>query len=186
MKFTPGPLAGAYLIEPEYLEDDRGFFARTWCEREFTERGLETRLVQCNISYNRHAGTLRGIHYQIPPMAEVKLVRVTQGGIYDVLVDLRPGSDTFLGWFGIELTQQNRLAVYVPCGFGHGFQTLADHTEVYYQMSQFYSPEHARGFRWDDPLIAIPWPRPIACISERDRTYPDLKPEALAENAGIG
>jgi dTDP-4-dehydrorhamnose 3,5-epimerase len=184
MNFIPTPLAGAFLIEPEFKEDERGFFARTWCQREFTEHGLTSRLVQCSISYNRRKGTLRGMHFQTAPMAEDKLVRVTQGRAYDVIVDLRAGSDTFLAWFGVELTQSNRRALFVPQGFAHGFETLVDDTEVYYQMSEFYSPLHAHGFRWNDSSVGVVWPEPITAMSDRDRSYPDLKPELLAGVTG--
>ena len=180
MRFIGTPLAGAVVIEPERYEDERGFFARTWCQEEFAAHGLSPHVVQCNISYNRHKGTLRGMHYQLPPFAEEKLVRVTQGRIYDVIVDLRPNSETFLHWFGVELSQENRFALYAPQGFAHGFETLADDTEVFYQMSEFYAPEYGRGLRWNDPLINITWPEPIEMIAERDRTYPNAHPGDFA------
>jgi dTDP-4-dehydrorhamnose 3,5-epimerase len=181
MIFHETPLPGAFLVEPVRFEDERGFFARTWCEREFAERRLLTRWVQCNISFNHRKGTLRGIHYQLPPSAEDKLVRVTTGAIFDVIVDLRPDSATFLQWHGVELTAENRLALFVPTGFAHGFQTLDDGCEVFYQMSAFYAPDMARGLSWDDPLIGVEWPLPVAAISERDRSYPfaDSKDFAL-------
>ena len=179
MKFTALSLSGAFLIEPERHEDERGFFARMWCQREFEAHGLTARLVQCSISCSWRKETLRGMHYQLPPFAEDKLVRVTHGCIYDVIVDLRPDSATFLRWLGFELTQENRLALYVPKGFAHGFQTLIDDTEVFYQMSEFYAPGHARGIRWDDPLIGAVWPEPITVIAERDRTYPDIRLDDL-------
>lgn len=144
MIFQGTPLIGAVLVEPERLEDERGFFARTWCEREFAEHQLATRWVQCNISYNHRKGTLRGMHYQLPPSVEDKLVRVTHGAIFDVIVDLRPNSATFLDWYGVELTAENRLALFIPKGFAHGFQTLCDGSEVFYQMSEFYAPTTAR------------------------------------------
>jgi len=161
------------LIELEPLRDERGFFARSWCAREFVEQGLETRLVQCNISWNAWAGTLRGMHYQAAPHAEVRLVRCTRGAIYDAIVDLRQDSATYRRWYGVELTADNRRMLYVPEGFAHGFQTLSDDSEVFYQMSEFYHPESARGVRWDDPAFGIRWPRPPAKMSERDRAYAD-------------
>jgi dTDP-4-dehydrorhamnose 3,5-epimerase len=184
MRFLKAPLAGAMLIELERHEDERGFFARTWSQEEFAAQGLATRLVQCSISYNLRRGTLRGMHYQLPPFAEDKLVRVTHGRIYDVLVDLHPDSDTFLKWYGVELSRENRLSLYVPQGFAHGFETLADDTEVYYQMSESYAPDHARGFRWDDPKIGLTLPEPVAVIAERDRTFPDIRPDEFAAFAG--
>jgi dTDP-4-dehydrorhamnose 3,5-epimerase len=177
MKFIPEPLAGAFLIEPERHEDERGFFARMWCQREFAAHGITSHFVQCSISYNRSKGTLRGMHFQLPPYAEDKLVHVTRGRIFDVIVDLRPDSDTFLRWLGVELTEENRLALYIPQGFAHGFETLVDDTEVFYQMTEFYMPDYGRGFRWDDPLIGITWPEPIKIIAERDRTYTNLLPD---------
>lgn len=174
MLFQETPLRGAYLIEIERIEDERGFFARAWCQREFEDHGLNSHVAQCNISYNKKRGTLRGMHYQLPPFAEDKLVRVTRGRIYDVIIDLHPDSDTFLRWFGVELSEENRFALYVPKGFAHGFETLTAETEVFYQMSEFYEPNHARGLRWDDPLVGITWPEPITAISERDRTYSNI------------
>ena len=169
------PIGGVFLIEPEKHEDDRGFFARTWCQREFASNGIESRLVQCSISFNRVKGTLRGMHYQLAPYAEDKLVRVTRGRIYDVIVDIRPNSDTFLQWFEVELTEENRLALYTPKGLAHGFETLVDDAEVLYQMSEFFMPDYGRGFRWNDTLIGITWPDPVKIISERDRTYTDIQ-----------
>ncbi len=179
MIFQPTRLAGAYVIEIERLEDERGFFARAWCQREFAEHGLNPQLAQCNISYNRHRGTLRGMHFQAAPYEEAKLVRCTQGAIYDVIVDLRRDSPTYLGHFGVTLTPAARNMLYVPEGFAHGFLTLADDTEVFYQMSEFYAPGAARGFRWDDPAVGIAWPGAIQVISERDAAYPDLEPELV-------
>ena len=173
MLFTPTKLKDAYIVEPKKLEDERGFFARSWCEKEFRDRGLNPNLVQCNISFNKQKGTLRGMHLQIEPYAEAKLVRCTQGAIYDVIVDLRPNSETYLQWIGIELNPDNRKALYVPEGFAHGFQTLADDTEVFYQMSQFYAPECARGYRWNDPSFKIAWKDDITTISEKDRNWAD-------------
>ncbi len=175
MLFRETKLAGAFLIEPERREDERGFFARTWCEHELAEHGLEATVVQCNISFNKRKGTLRGMHFQAEPKAEARLVRCTQGAIYDVIVDLRPGSKSFKQHCGVQLTAENRLALYVPKGFAHGFLTLQDNTEVFYQMSEFYSGEHARGVRWNDPVFGITWPGEVRVIAERDRTYPDFK-----------
>lgn len=172
MIFTETKLRGAYLIEPELLEDERGFFARTWSAEEFLARGLNPKIAQCNTSLNRQKGTLRGMHYQIAPNEETKLVRCTAGVIYDVIVDLRRDSPTWARWFGVELTAQNRLMVYVPEGFAHGFQTLTDQTEVLYQVSAYYHPESARGVRWDDPAFGIEWPIAISVMSERDRSHP--------------
>lgn len=171
MLFFETDLKGAYIIDLEKHEDDRGFFARSWCQREFMAKGLSAQFVQCNISFNKQRGTVRGMHYQVPPCAEDKLVRVTQGSIFDVIVDLRPDSETFLKWYGAELTQENHRALYVPKGFAHGFQTLLDDTEVFYQMSEFYAPEKGRGICWDDPLLDIRWPLPVKVISKRDLSY---------------
>lgn len=171
MRFIPTNLKDAYILEPEKLEDERGFFARSWCKQGFSERGLDANLEQCSISFNKKKGTLRGMHFQLPPFAETKLVRCTQGTIYDVAIDLRQDSATFLQWVGVELTAENRNALYIPKGFAHGFQTLADNTEVFYQISEVYAPECARGVRWDDPAFEIAWPEPVCVISERDRNY---------------
>jgi dTDP-4-dehydrorhamnose 3,5-epimerase len=173
MIFTETPFAGAYLIDLEQHADDRGFFGRTFCAREFAQHGLNPKLVQCSISYNRRQGTLRGMHYQAPPHAEAKLVRCTAGAIYDVIVDLRPESRTRHKWFGVELTADNRRSLYIPEGLAHGFLTLADETEVFYQMSELYVADCARGVRWDDPVFSIDWPASVSVISERDRNYPD-------------
>lgn len=176
MVFTETQLKGAYVIELVPNEDDRGFFARTFCVDEFQARGLNGRLVQCSISFNRRRGTLRGLHWQIPPASECKLVRVTRGAIFDVIVDLRPGSPTLKQHFAIELTAENRRQLYVPEGFAHGFQTLEDNTEIFYQMSCAYSPALARGARWNDPAFGIRWPDvEERIINERDATYPDFK-----------
>lgn len=174
MKFTETPLKDAYLIQPELLEDERGFFARSWCEREFRTYGLEPRIVQCNISYNRGRGTLRGMHYQAPPFGEDKLVRCTRGAIHDVIIDLRHDSGSFGKHFGVALTAENRAMLYIPKGFAHGFLSLADDTEVFYQMSEFHSPEHARGIRWNDPAFGIEWPGEVRVLSGKDRSYPDF------------
>jgi len=155
-------------------EDDRGFFARTFCRQEFEERGLNPRVVQCNVSFNKRKGSLRGMHFQTSPYAEAKLVRCTAGSIYDVIIDLRPSSPAFKKHLGVELSARNRKMLYIPEDFAHGFQTLEDDTEVFYQMSQYYSPEHSRGVRWDDPAFGISWPPGERIIIERDRTYPDF------------
>jgi dTDP-4-dehydrorhamnose 3,5-epimerase len=173
MIFQSTKLPGAFVLDLELHSDERGFFARSWCEREFKEHGLNPRLVQCNLSFNRHKGTLRGMHYQQAPFAEAKLVRCIRGALYDVIIDLRPESPTYKQYFGVELTPDNRRALYIPEGFGHGFLTLEDDTEVFYQMSEFYSPEHARGIRWNDRAIGIEWPAEVRVISQRDREYPD-------------
>ena len=170
MIFTPTQLQDAYIVEPKKLADERGFFARSWCEREFRDRGLNPNLVQCNISFNKTKGTVRGMHLQIEPYAEAKLVRCTQGAIYDVIVDLRSVSPTYKQWIGVELTPANHKALYVPEGFAHGFQTLADNTEVFYQMSQFYAPKCARGYPWNDPSFQIDWPLEVSVISDKDRS----------------
>jgi len=175
MLFQPTKLDGAYLIDLQKLEDERGFFARAWCANEFAEHGLDSNLVQCNVSFNTQQGTLRGMHYQAELCAETKLVRCTSGAIYDVIIDLRPASPTFLQWTGVTLSAENRLMLYVPKGFAHGFQTLADGSEVFYQMSDFYAPAYAQGLRWNDPLFNIQWPRAVTMISARDQQYADYQ-----------
>ena len=178
MIFTETSLPGAYLVELERREDERGFFARSFCQREFTDLGLDPCVAQCNISFNHKKGTLRGMHYQLPPYAEAKLVRCTRGAIYDVIVDLRRDSNTFMKWYSVELTVENRAALYIPKDFAHGFQTLADDTEVFYQMSEFYAPEAAGGFRWDNPAIGISWPLTVTMISKKDTSMPYYSPLA--------
>lgn len=177
MIFQPLALPGAYLIEPERREDERGFFARSWCRQEFAEQGLNPDLLQCNISYNRHLGLIRGMHYQVAPHEETKLVRCTQGAIFDVILDLRPDSPSYLNWVGVELSQANHQMLYIPGGLAHGFQTLTAETEVFYQMSTEYHPESARGVRWDDPAFGIVWPLQepqfAPLLSERDRAFAD-------------
>ena len=175
MIFTETILKGAWVIEPERREDNRGFFARTFCEKEFAAHGLETRVAQCNISFNRRKGTLRGMHYQAAPFEEAKLVRCTMGAIFDAIIDLRPASPTFKNSFSLELTASNRRMLYIPRDFAHGFQTLVDDTEVFYQMAQVYSAEHARGVRWNDPVFGIRWPADERIIHERDKNYPDFR-----------
>lgn len=174
MKFIEAALPGAFIIEPEPLEDERGFFARAFCAHEFERHGLNPRLVQCSISYNRLKGTLRGMHYQASPHAEAKLVRCTRGAIYDVIVDLRPESPSYRRWVAVELTAENHRALYIPEGLAHGFQTLDNDTEVLYQMSEFFHPESARGMRWDDPAFRIEWPEAARIISPKDIAYPDF------------
>ena len=174
MIFKHTEIPGAWVIEPEPIEDARGFFARSWCAREAEAHGLRLQTVQCNISYNRRRGTLRGLHLQVPPYAEPKLVRCTAGAIYDVVLDLRPDSEAFLRWVAVELTAENRRMLFVPEGCAHGFQTLVDDTEVFYQMGQFYAPDYARGVRWNDPAFGIRWPVEEPILSERDRNYPDF------------
>lgn len=176
MIFRETQLKGAYVIEVEKREDERGFFARSWCMREFEEHNLNAKIVQCNISFNKKKGTLRGMHYQAAPFQECKLVRCTQGAIYDVIIDLRPDSPTFKQHVGEALTATEHKMLYVPEGFAHGFQTLEDHSEVFYQMSEFYNPQHARGVRWNDPAFAVAWPVSDPIIIERDRKYPDFTP----------
>lgn len=177
MRFAETELAGAWIVDLERREDERGFFARAWCEQEFAEHGLDTRVSQCNLSFNEHRGTLRGLHYQVAPHAEVKLVRCTRGAVYDVIVDLRPDSETYTRWIGVELSEDNRRLLYVPEGFAHGYVTLADATETYYQVSVPYAPGAERGARWDDPAFGIDWPQTEGLVmSEKDRTWPDFEP----------
>lgn len=175
MIFRSTTIGGVWVVEPERIEDERGFFARTWDTGEFERRGLNGRLVQCSLSFNRLRGTLRGLHYQAAPHEEAKLVRCTAGAIFDVAVDLRVGSPTYTGWFGAELSAENRLALYIAEGCAHGFLTLADDSEVLYEISESWSPDAARGIRWDDPAFGIRWPNEVVVINERDRTYPDLE-----------
>lgn len=175
MRFTESRLPGVYVIEIDPIEDDRGFFARTWCAREFAAHGLQVDLAQCSLSFNRRKGTLRGMHYQVAPHEEVKVVQCTAGAIFDVVVDVRPASPTYGQWLGIELSARNRTMLYVPEGLAHGFQTLADEAEVRYQISEFYAPESVRGFRWDDPAVGIAWPLPVTAISPRDQQLPEFQ-----------
>jgi dTDP-4-dehydrorhamnose 3,5-epimerase len=171
MQFVATKLEGACVIEPKLHEDSRGLFARTYCAREFSDHGLVAAYVQCNTSWNALKGTLRGLHYQLAPSSEVKLVRCTAGALVDVIVDLRPGSPTYLQHVVVELTARNRLALYIPEMFAHGFQTLEDGTEVFYQMSEFYTPKLSRGIRFDDPKIGIKWPLPVTSISDQDLSW---------------
>jgi dTDP-4-dehydrorhamnose 3,5-epimerase len=174
MTFHGTKLQGVFEIRIEPLRDERGFFARSWCQTEFKAHGLNPALVQCNISFNGRKGTLRGMHYQLAPYAEAKLIRCTRGAIYDVIVDLRRESPTFKQWVSVVLTAEKRNMAYVPEDCAHGFLTMEDDTEVLYQMSQFFSAESARGVRWDDPAFQIAWPPEIVVISERDKNYPDF------------
>jgi dTDP-4-dehydrorhamnose 3,5-epimerase len=178
--FKETPFIGAYIIEIERNEDERGFFARSWCSEEFTKRGLNPALVQCNISFNKKKGTIRGMHYQVAPHEEAKLVRCTKGEVYDVIIDLRPESVTFMQWIAVELSEKNYKMLFIPERFAHGFLTLKDNTEVLYQMSKVYYPECAGGIRWDDPAVAIKWPKfEKYIISFKDTNYPFLKPGGL-------
>jgi dTDP-4-dehydrorhamnose 3,5-epimerase len=176
VRFTPLPLAGAYVVELEEHTDDRGFFARAFGVREFGELGLRTDVRQCNLSYNHVRGTLRGMHYQAPPATEAKLVRCISGAIWNVLVDVRPDSATRYESAAVELSAANRRALYVPDLFAVGYQTLEDATAVYYQVSEFYTPEAERGIRWDDPQLGIDWPLPVSVISAKDQAWPLLDP----------
>lgn len=177
MRFIPTPLRGAWIIDSNTIDDNRGFFARTFCWHEFENQGLRFEIKQCSISHNIHRGTLRGMHYQRHPFAEAKLVRCISGMIYDVFIDLRPDSDTFCGWFAVELKANDSppKALYIPEGFAHGFQALEDNTTVFYEIFEFFHPEAAMGIRWNDPEFAIPWPISNPIISEKDRSYPDYK-----------
>jgi dTDP-4-dehydrorhamnose 3,5-epimerase len=174
MIFTETRLKGVYFIEPELLTDERGFFARSFCKEEFQKYGLETDIVQCNISFNKRKGTLRGMHYQIPPHEEAKIVSCTKGSIYDVVVDLRKDSLTYSRYVATELSEKNFKMMYIPRGCAHGFQTMEDEVIVYYQMTGLFHPECARGIRWDDPAIGIVWPGPPGIISEKDQRYKGL------------
>lgn len=175
MELTETSLPGAYVIDLEPIEDARGFFARAWSARELSSVGLESRIAECSMSFNRRRGTLRGMHFQRPPHAEVKLIRCIKGALYDVIIDLRTDSPTFRQWLGIELNEENRRMLYVPRGFAHGFQTLADGTEVFYMISDVHVPEAAGGVRWNDPSFGIDWPvAEPAEISDKDRNWPDF------------
>jgi len=174
MKFTETKLKGAFIVEIEKLTDTRGFFARSWCSKEFDAHGLTARVVQANVSFNRRKGTLRGMHYQIATFQENKLIRCTRGAIYDVIIDLRPESPTYKQWMGVELTADNYTLLFVPEDFAHGFITLMDNTEITYQVSQFYTPGSEKGIRFDDPTFNIQWPLEVSVISDKDRTWPDF------------
>jgi len=175
MRITPTPLAGAFVIDVEQIADERGFFARSWCAKEMAAHGLDGYLAQASVSFNATAGTLRGMHLQMPPHAETKVVRCTRGSVHDVILDLRHDSPTFKRWFAARLTAENHTALYVPAGFAHGFQTLESDTEILYQMAEVHVPGHARGVRWDDPAFGIQWPHAaVRTMSETDRNHPDF------------
>ena len=176
MKFTETPIKGVFTIELEKRGDDRGFFARLFCEREFQQHGLNPRIVQGNNSVSRYRGTLRGIHYQLAPKAEDKTFRCVRGSLFDVVIDLRPESPTFLKHFATELTAENRTMIHVPQGCANSFLTLEDNTEIFYLASEFYSPEHERGIRYNDPKLGIQWPMEPVVISDKDRNHPDFNP----------
>lgn len=172
MKFIEIPLAGAYTVDLEPFLDERGLFARTFCQNEFASIGFHKQIVQINHSLTGKTGTIRGMHYQVPPACEAKIIRCVRGNVFDVMVDIRKGSPTFLQWHGVELSKDNMRMVYIPEGFAHGFQTLTDDAELIYHHSAFYSPEDARGLRFDDPALAIEWPLPPSVVSPRDQNYP--------------
>lgn len=172
MKVTETELPGVFTVDPERISDERGFFARVWSPGDLVAHGLVPRIAQCSVGRNTRRGTIRGLHFQAAPHAEVKLVRCTRGAIYDVAVDIRPGSATFGRWIARELSEDNLRMLYIPEGFAHGYQTLEDDTEVFYQVSEIYHPESVRGYRWDDPAFGVRWPLPAGTISERDRTHP--------------
>lgn len=176
MTFTETELKGAFIIDLDLREDDRGYFARAFCENEFADHGLCTRFPQCNTSWNKNAGTLRGMHYQLEPHGEVKLVRCTKGRILDVIVDVRKGSPTYCKWIGVELSQANRRMLYVPVGFAHGYQALEPDTEVFYMVSEYYTPTHERGLRWNDPAFQIEWPILNPILSPKDEAAADFQP----------
>jgi dTDP-4-dehydrorhamnose 3,5-epimerase len=180
MIFTETELKGAFIIDLEERRDDRGLFARTFCAKEFEEHGLKPTVAQCNLSFNHKKGTLRGMHYQVAPAVETKLIRCTHGAIYDVIVDMRPDSPTYLSHIGVELTAENRRALYVPEMFAHGYQALTDKAEVVYQVGEFYTPGYERGLRYDDPILKINWPLSVSEISEKDRAWP------LIESVKVG
>ncbi len=171
-------LAGAYVLEVERRDDERGFFARVWCAAELGAAGLDARVSQINVGFNHRRGTLRGLHFQRAPHAEVKIVRCTAGAVYDVIVDLRPESPTHRRWIGVELTDENHRQLYVPAGFAHGYQTLTDSAEISYLTSVPYAPESATGVRFDDPAFGIGWPEPVTVISDADRSWPDYREES--------
>jgi len=175
MKFVKTPLQGVFILELEKIEDDRGFFARSFCQEEFTSHNLDPVIKQCNISYNKHKGTIRGMHFQRAPYQEAKVVSCISGSIYDVIIDLRKDSPTYCQWYGIELKANEYKSLYIPEGFAHGFQTLEPETLIHYQISEFYKPDYAEGVRWNDPVFNIQWPVKITSISEKDKNYPDYK-----------
>ena len=177
MKFIETELRGAFIIEPERIEDERGFFARVWCQKELKAAGLDTRQAQCNMSFNKYKNTIRGMHYQKSPHEEIKIVRCINGAIYDIIIDLRPNSPTYMKWRGFDLTQENRRMLYIPKGFAHGYQTLDNETEIFYQVSEFYSPKAEHGIRWDDAAFSIKWrPYEKLIISEKDKHWDNYLP----------
>lgn len=180
MIFTETKLKGAFIIDLELREDNRGAFARTFCAKEFEAHGLKPTVAQCNLSYNYKAGTLRGMHYQIAPACETKLVRCTKGAIYDVIIDMRPDSPTYLQHIGVELTEENHRALYVPEMFAHGYQALTDGAEVAYQVGEFYTPGYERGLRYNDPVFGIEWPMPVTVISDKDAAWPLFEPAVVS------
>jgi len=180
MQFIETKLKGAFVIDLEQRQDSRGFFARTFCAKEFVDHGLKPTVAQCNLSFNHKAGTLRGMHYQIPPATETKLVRCTHGAIYDVIIDMRPDSPTYKSHFGVELTAENRRALYVPELFAHGYQALTDGAEVVYQVGEFYTPGYEQGLRYDDPAFNIQWPMPVTVISEKDAAWKPFESVAVS------
>jgi dTDP-4-dehydrorhamnose 3,5-epimerase len=179
MIFTELELKGAFLVEVKKIEDERGFFGRAWCANEFKQHGLNPAFVQLNTSFSHKKGTIRGMHYQVDPYQEVKFIRCTRGRIYDVIIDLRPDSPTFMKWVGNELSADNYRMVYVPENFAHGFVTMEDHSEVYYPVSQFYTPGAERGLRWNDPAFKIKWPVEISVVSDKDQSHMDFSIESL-------
>jgi dTDP-4-dehydrorhamnose 3,5-epimerase len=174
VKFTETRLAGAFILDLERREDDRGYFARTFCQHEFAEHGLKTSIAQANVAFSRAKGTLRGMHFQFPPKAETKLVRATRGAVVDIIVDLRPESPTFLEHVSVELTEDNGRAIYVPERFGHGYQTLVDDTETSYEVGEFYAPATEGGLLYNDPRLGLPWPLPVTTMSEKDQKWAPL------------
>jgi dTDP-4-dehydrorhamnose 3,5-epimerase len=186
MKFIETNCPGAWILELEEIGDDRGFFARTFCRDELRAHGLLDITAQCNLSFNNRAGTLRGMHYQLPPAAEAKLIRCTRGAIHDVIVDLRPSSDTYLQHVGVELSADNRRALYVPQLFAHGYQALTDDAEVFYQVTEFYTPGCERGIRHDDPALGLTWPLPVSVVSGKDAGWPDFDPERPLGYGALG
>lgn len=177
MKYVPLDIPGVFSVEPQFLSDERGFFTRTYCAREFAEHGLDPAVAQCNVSFNHKRGTLRGMHFQTKPHEEAKLVRVTSGAVHDVIVDLRPESPAYLRWIGLELTAESHRGVFIPTGCAHGFLTLTDGVEMLYYMSEFYDPPTNTGVRWNDPAFAIEWPFEPLLVSDKDNSYPDYRPQ---------
>ena len=175
MKFHPTPIEDVFIVDVEPIEDSRGFFARAWCSREFQKKGLKNTIAQCNVSFNYKKGSVRGMHYQLPPYEEVKMVRCISGAIFDVVIDLRKDSSTYKKWFGAELSATNYKMLYVPEGFAHGYQTLEKDSVVFYQVTEYYQPGAERGVRWDDPAFNIEWPLTLSEISDKDKSYPDFK-----------